>query len=68
MQSFSSYEMLSSLTEDRPSPFGLKGERLAKTPMRALPPSLGGRTVRLECGYHAILRAFTSSYVEKVYL
>ena len=27
-----------------------------------------GATVRLECGYHAILRAFTSSYVEKVYL
>ena len=25
--------------------FGLKGERLAKTPTRLLPPSLGGRTV-----------------------
>ncbi len=27
-----------------------------------------GSTVRLVCGYHANLRAFTSSYVEKVYL
>ncbi|MGN0073285.1 MAG: alanine/ornithine racemase family PLP-dependent enzyme [Coriobacteriales bacterium] len=27
-----------------------------------------GATVRLECGYHAILRAFTSPYVEKVYV
>lgn len=26
-----------------------------------------GSTVRLVCGYHAILRAFTSAYVEKVY-
>lgn len=27
-----------------------------------------GSTVRLVCGYHAALRVFTSSYVEKVYL
>ncbi|MGN0038033.1 MAG: alanine racemase [Coriobacteriales bacterium] len=27
-----------------------------------------GSTVRLACGYHAILRAFTSAYVEKIYV
>ena len=32
-------------TEDSPTALGRKGERVAKTPMRVLPPSRGGRTV-----------------------
>ena len=32
------------LTRESPKPFGLKGERLAKTPTFWLPPNLGGRT------------------------
>ena len=35
----------SSRTEDSPISFGRNGERVANTPMRLLPPSLGGRTV-----------------------
>ena len=35
----------SSRTEDSPRALGRKGERVANTPMRRLPPSLGGRTV-----------------------
>ena len=34
-----------SSTQDRPSGLGRKGERVANTPIRTLPPSLGGRTV-----------------------
>ena len=34
-----------SRTEDRPRGLGRKGERVAKTPMRLLPPSLGGFTM-----------------------
>ena len=37
--------MPSSRTQDSPSALGRKGERVANTPMRVLPPSLGGRTV-----------------------
>ncbi len=32
-------------TQLSPSEFGRNGERVAKTPMRVLPPSRGGRTV-----------------------
>ena len=32
-------------TEESPMGFGRKGERVAKTPMRVLPPRRGGRTV-----------------------
>ena len=35
----------SSRTEDRPRALGRKGDRVANTPMRVLPPSRGGRTV-----------------------
>ena len=35
----------SSFTQLRPRALGRKGERVAKTPMRVLPPSRGGRTV-----------------------
>ena len=35
----------SSFTADSPMGLGRKGERVAKTPMRSLPPSRGGRTV-----------------------
>lgn len=35
----------STRTEERPREFGRKGERVAKTPIDLLPPSLGGRTV-----------------------
>lgn len=34
-----------SLTEERPMGLGRKGERVANTPMRVLPPRRGGRTV-----------------------
>lgn len=34
-----------SRTQESPSAFGRKGERVANTPMRALPPRRGGRTV-----------------------
>ena len=34
-----------SLTQLSPMAFGRKGERVAKTPTRLFPPSLGGRTV-----------------------
>ena len=37
--------MPSSRTQDRPRALGRKGERVANTPIRVLPPSLGGRTV-----------------------
>ena len=43
--SFSVASMPKSLTEDSPMLFGLKGERVAKTPIRLLPPRRGGRTV-----------------------
>src|SRR5574344_898950 len=35
----------SNLTQESPMGLGLKGERVANTPIRTLPPSLGGRTV-----------------------
>ena len=38
-------------TEERPILLGLNGERVAHTPIRLLPPSLGGRTV----GDHLLL-------------
>ena len=41
----SSSDTRSSSTADSPSPLGRKGERVANTPMRWLPPSRGGRTV-----------------------
>ena len=34
-----------SSTQDRPMGLGRKGDRVANTPIRALPPSRGGRTV-----------------------
>ena len=34
-----------SATTDSPTGFGRNGERVANTPMRWFPPSLGGRTV-----------------------
>ena len=37
--------MASSRTLDRPRGLGRKGERVAKTPIRVLPPRRGGRTV-----------------------
>ena len=37
--------MPSSRTQDRPMGLGRKGERVANTPIRVLPPSRGGRTV-----------------------
>ena len=37
--------MASSLTLERPSGLGRKGERVANTPIRVLPPRRGGRTV-----------------------
>ena len=40
-----SLRMPSSRTQDRPMGLGRKGERVANTPMRVLPPSRGGRTV-----------------------
>ena len=40
-----SVRIASSRTQLRPMGLGRKGERVAKTPMRVLPPSLGGRTV-----------------------
>ena len=39
----------SSFTADRPMALGRKGERVANTPIRVLPPSLGGRTVGDQC-------------------
>ena len=44
MVSFSMWWMR---THERPKPLGRKGERVAKTPIRRLPPKRGGRTVRL---------------------
>ena len=41
----SSRSMPSTLTHESPRLFGLKGERVAKTPIRSFPPSLGGLTV-----------------------
>ena len=35
----------SSFTQESPRLLGRKGDRVAKTPMRVLPPSRGGRTV-----------------------
>ena len=35
----------SNFTADRPMALGRKGDRVAKTPIRVLPPSRGGRTV-----------------------
>ena len=43
--SFSSGRTASSFTQERPMALGRKGERVANTPMRRLPPSRGGRTV-----------------------
>ena len=40
--------MCSSRTDDSPIGFGRKGERVANTPIRTFPPSLGGRTVGLQ--------------------
>ena len=40
-----SHSTPSSLTQDSPMGLGRKGERLANTPTRRLPPSRGGRTV-----------------------
>ena len=37
--------MASSFTLDSPSGLGRNGDRVAKTPIRVLPPSRGGRTV-----------------------
>ena len=43
--------IFSSFTTDNPIGFGRLGERVAKTPIRVFPPSLGGRTV----GFHFAL-------------
>ena len=44
----------SSRTQLRPMGLGRKGDRVANTPIRALPPSRGGRTV----GDHSVRRAW----------
>ena len=43
--SWLSRSTFSSFTEDSPTGFGRKGERVANTPIRVFPPSLGGLTV-----------------------
>ena len=43
--SFLSIAISRSCTEDKPMGLGRKGERVANTPMRVLPPRRGGRTV-----------------------
>ena len=43
--SFGSRSTPSSRTDESPIGFGRKGERVANTPSRVLPPSRGGRTV-----------------------
>ena len=48
----------SSLTQERPMGFGLKGERVAKTPILLFPPRRGGRTV----GFHLSLSTSEKSH------
>ena len=51
-----------SFTQDNPIGFGRNGERVANTPIRVLPPSLGGRTV----GDHFCRTAWENSQISQI--
>ena len=63
--SFLSISIPSSLTQESPSGLGLKGERVAKTPSRLFPPSLGGRTVGDQSSLTDSLNCHISHICEK---
>ena len=58
-------EFLSSLTADSPMGLGRYGARVAKTPMRTLPPRRGGRTVGLQPSLRFSLNIQSSHRWEK---
>jgi tRNA1(Val) A37 N6-methylase TrmN6 len=45
LNGFENFAFVNGRLQDIPNEFGRKGERVAKTPIRVLPPNLGGRTV-----------------------
>lgn len=60
-----SCSILSRRTQESPRLLGRKGERVAKTPRRVLPPKRGGRTVRDSSLYLRILSSITS-FIKKL--